>query len=140
MNQCHLSQLVEQAYGAQSCKKKIITWTYVYPNWWRNLILKHGKKWSFSCKTKASMSFIPMKGIYLWFQSWNKRRLLHESIFILIDRLNLILKNDRKWSFSYETKALIHLSEWGEWVYCAQSWKEMRLLCESMFILIDDEL
>ena len=73
-------------------------------------------------------------------QSWNKRRLLHESIFILIDRLNLILKNDRKWSFSYETKALIHLSEWGEWVYCAQSWKEMRLLCESMFILIDDEL
>ena len=29
------------------------------------------------------------------------------------------------------------LSQWGECVYDAQSWSEMRLLCESMFILIE---
>ena len=39
-----------------------------------------------------------------------------------------------KWSFSYETKASTHLSQWGGWNYGAQSWKEYRLLCESMFI------
>ena len=27
-----------------------------------------------------------------------------------------------------------HLSQWVEWVYHAQSWKEKRLLCESAFI------
>ena len=44
-------------------------------------------------------------------------RLLHESVSILIDKQNLILKNGGKWSFSYETKALIHLSQQEEWVY-----------------------
>ena len=31
-----------------------------------------------------------------------------------------------------------HLSQWREWVYGAQSWKEMRLLCESMFATIGE--
>ena len=43
-------------------------------------------------------------------QSWKKERLLHESMFIPIDRQTLILKHGRKWSFSYETKVSIHLS------------------------------
>ena len=30
-----------------------------------------------------------------------------------------------------------HLSQWGECVYGAQSWKERRLLCESIFIAIE---
>ena len=38
-------------------------------------------------------------------QSWKERRLLHESMLILIGRRTLILKNSRKKSFSYETKA-----------------------------------
>ena len=29
-----------------------------------------------------------------------------------------------------------HLSQWGESVYGAKSWKERRLLCESMFTQI----
>ena len=29
------------------------------------------------------------------------------------------------------------ISQWVEWVYGAQSWKEKRWLCESVFILID---
>ena len=52
-------------------------------------------------------------------QSWKAKRLFCESIFIPIDRWNLILKNSGKWSLSYETEASIHLSKWGEWVYGA---------------------
>ena len=60
-------------------------------------------------------------------------RLLRKSMFIQIDRHNLILKNGGKWTFFYETKASIHLSQWGEWVYGAQSWKQGRFV----FIRID---
>ena len=38
--------------------------------------------------------------------------------------------------FLTKPKHQCHLSQWGEWVYGAQSWKEKRLLCESVFILI----
>ena len=48
-------------------------------------------------------------------------RLLRESIFVAIDKQTCILKNGGKRSFSYETKASIHLSQQGEWVYGAQS-------------------
>ena len=58
-------------------------------------------------------------------------------MFTTFDRQNLTLKNGGKWRFSYETKALIHLSQWGKWAYGAQLWKEKRLLHESMFIKID---
>ena len=55
-------------------------------------------------------------------------------MFIPIDRWTLILNNGRMWSFFYETKALIHLSQWGEWIYGTQLLKQRRLLCECMFI------
>ena len=42
---------------------------------------------------------------------------------------NFDSKNGGKWSFSYESKALIHLSHWEDWIYGAQSLKEKRLLC-----------
>ena len=51
-----------------------------------------------------------------------------------MDRWTLILKIGAKWCFSKETKASIHLSKWGEWICGAQSIKERRLLCESVFI------
>ena len=58
-------------------------------------------------------------------------------MFILIDRRNLILKNDGKLSFSYETKdLLIYPNEENEFMLSNHE-KERRLLCESMFILID---
>ena len=47
-------------------------------------------------------------------QSLKDRRLLHESMFIQIDKWTLILKNGGRKSFSYETKTLIHLSQWAE--------------------------
>ena len=38
--------------------------------------------------------------------------------------------------FLMKPKHQYHLSQWGERVYDAQSWNEMRLLSESMFIPI----
>ena len=40
-------------------------------------------------------------------------------------------------AFFMKPKDLYLLCQWGEWVYSAQSWKENRLLCESMFVPID---
>ena len=39
--------------------------------------------------------------------------------------------------FLMKPKHQCHSSQWGEWVYGPQSWKEWRLLDESMFALID---
>ena len=39
--------------------------------------------------------------------------------------------------FPMKPKHWNHLSQWGECVYDAQSLKERRLLCESMFIAIE---
>ena len=64
-------------------------------------------------------------------------RLSHESIFIPINRWNLILKIGGRKSSSYGTQALIHLSKRGEWIYGAQLLKERSLLCESIFIPIE---
>ena len=70
-------------------------------------------------------------------QSGKKRRLFHESVFIPIDGWTLILKNGGKRSFSYKAEALIHLSRSGERICGTQSLKERKLLCESVFILIE---
>ena len=51
-------------------------------------------------------------------------------------KTNFNCKNGRKRSFSYETKALINLSQRGEWIGGAQSLKEKRFLCESAFFPI----
>ena len=40
-------------------------------------------------------------------------------------------------SFSSETKASIHLSQWEEWICGAKSLKENRLFCEYVFIPIE---
>ena len=39
--------------------------------------------------------------------------------------------------FLMKQKHQYHLFQWGECVHDDQTWKEMKLLCESMFILID---
>ena len=40
-------------------------------------------------------------------------------------------------AFLMKSKHQCHLSQYRERVYGAQSWKEKRLLCESLFVLID---
>ena len=42
-----------------------------------------------------------------------------------------------KKAFLMKPRHQCHLSQWGEWVFGSQSWKERRLLCESLFIQID---
>ena len=54
--------------------------------------------------------------------------------------MNFNFKKGGKKSFSAETKASTHLSQWGEWNYGAQSLKEWRLLCESMFIPVEKQI
>ena len=49
--------------------------------------------------------------------------------------MNFNSKNGQKISFSYETKAPVHLSQRGEWICGAQ--KERSLLYEFVFIPFD---
>ena len=58
-------------------------------------------------------------------------------MFIPIDRWTSILKMDIREVFLMNPKHQYHLSLWEECVYDAQSWKEMRLSCESKFIPIE---
>ena len=58
-------------------------------------------------------------------------------MFIPIEKYTSILKLAIKEVFLLKPKPQYHLSQWGECVYDAQSWNEMRLLCESVFILIE---
>ena len=104
-HQYHLSQWWEYAYGGQSWKERrlLCECMFIPIDWW-NLILKDCGKKRFSYKNKASMSFIPIRGMCLWFPIMKKKRLLLAFVFILIDRWRLILKYGGKWSFSYETK------------------------------------
>ena len=44
-----------------------------------------------------------------------------------------------KKAFLMKPKRQCHLSQWGECVYRAQSWKEKRLLWEHKFIPIDEQ-
>ena len=47
-----------------------------------------------------------------------------------------MLKRD---AFLTKLKPQYHLSQWGECIYGAQSWKERRLFCESVFVEIDQQ-
>ena len=68
---------------------------------------------------------------------WKKKRLLCESMFIPIERKTWILKMVDKQVFLMKPKHLNYLSQLGKCDYGAQPWKDRRLLCESMFILIE---
>ena len=66
-----------------------------------------------------------------------RKEILFQFMLIQIDKWTLTLKNDGKKSFLMKPKHQYHLSQQGESVNGAQSWKERRLLCESVFIPID---
>ena len=101
------------------------------------MILKNCRKWSFSHETKASIH-LSQSGEWIGgAQSIKEKRLLYKSMFIPIERKNLILKMAERDVFLMKPKRQYHLSQSVEYVYGAQAWQEKRLLCESMFILID---
>ena len=91
----------------------------------------------FFYETKASIHLSQIGECVYGAQSPKKKRLLSESMFIPIDRWNLIIKNGGKWSFFIKPKRQCHLSQPGEWLYGAQSWKEKRLFYEFMFVPIN---
>ena len=49
-------------------RNKIIMWIRIYPNWKTIFNSKNGRKRSSSYETKASISFIPLRRMGLWFQ------------------------------------------------------------------------
>ena len=112
-------------------------WIRVYPNWKTNLKSKNGRKTSFSYETKASKSLSQRGECYYGAQSWKGRRLLRESKFIRIEKWTWTRKIEEKHIFLMKQKYQNHLSQRREHDNGAQSWKERRLLCESMFIRIE---
>ena len=82
---------------------------------------------------KTSISFIPMRGMCLWCLIIKRKEIIMWINIYPIERLTLILKIVQKEVFPMKPKHQYRLSQWGECIYGAQSWKEVRLLCESMF-------
>ena len=118
-------------------KKVIIMWIHVYPNWNTNFNSKIANKRSFSYKTKASISLIPSRRTCLWFPIMKRNEI---TIWIYIYpnwKTYFNSKIGEKKGFYYKTKASISLTQRGECVCDALSWKERRLLCESMFFAIE---
>ena len=58
-------------------------------------------------------------------------------MFIPIEKQTLIQKILERDVFLMKPKHTYHLSQQEECVYGAKSWKEKRILCESMFIPIE---
>ena len=108
----HLSQGGEYVYGAQSWKERRLLGEFVFiPIERQTLIVKNGRKWGSSYEIEASISFIPTSIMCLWCPIIEKKEIITWICTYPIDKQNLILKNGRKWSFSYETKASINLSQ-----------------------------
>ena len=72
-----------------------------------------------------------------WCPTIKRKGLLCEFAFIPTDRGTLIVKMVKKEAFLMKPKHQCHLSQLGEYVYGSSSWKERRLLCESMLIQIE---
>ena len=70
-------------------------------------------------------------------QPRKERRLFCESMFISMKIRTSILKIVEREIVLTKPKHKYHLSQCEECDYAAQSWKERRLLCESIFILIE---
>ena len=84
-----------------------------------------------------SISLILIRRLCLWCPIMKRKAII---MWIHADpnwKSNFNSTNGNKRCFCYETKASISLIQRGEYVYDAQSWKERRLLFESMFIPIE---
>ena len=81
-----------------------------------------------------------MRRMCLWCLITTRKEIIMQISVCPNRRTNINSKNGRKSSFSFETKASIHLSQCGEWICGAQSLKERRLLRKSEFIQLKKEL
>ena len=90
----------------------------------QSLILKNDGKKSFSSKTKASMSFIPMMRMKLWCLILKRKKIITWFSVCPNCKRTLIVKIDGKEAFLMKSKHQCHLPQWVEWVYHAQSWNK----------------
>ena len=120
-------------------KKEIIMSIHVCPYWWMSIDSKeNGWKKSFSYETSVSLSFILAWRMCSWCLIMKRKKIItciHVCCnwWISFDSKKMV---ERKAFFS-KPKHHYHLSQWGEYVYGAQSRIKRRLLCESQFVLID---
>ena len=113
-------------------------WIYDYPIWKTNINSKFGRKRSFSFKTKASISFIPIKRMCLWcpIMKWNEITMWIHVYPNWKTYFNSKIGNKK--GFYYETKASISLTpmrrmclwcpimkrkEIIAWIYVYRNWK-----------------
>ena len=57
-------------------RKKIIMWICVSPNKWTTINSKDRRKRTFSYETKASISYIPIRRISLWFLTMKRKDII----------------------------------------------------------------
>ena len=112
-------------------------WIHVYLNWKMNFNSKNERKISFSYESKASMSFIPIRRMCLWCLILKIMEIITWICVCLNRCMNINSKNSRIEVLLMNLKHQYHLPQWEECVYGAQSWKDRKLLCESMFIPIE---
>ena len=120
-------------------RMEIIKCIHICHNWRTNIHPKKiVEKKLILYETKVSMSSTPMRRMYLWRLITKKTRLLHASMFVTNWWTNIDSKKiiERK-VLPMKPKHQCYLSRWGEYAYGAQAWNEKRLLCASMFVIID---
>ena len=110
-HQCHLSQLVERAYNTQSWKeiRLLPEFLFIPIDKW-TLILKNYGKWGFSYESKASISFIPMSRMSLWYLIMKRKEIIMWIHLYPIDRWTQILKMVEREAFLMKPKHRYHLS------------------------------
>ena len=88
-------------------RKEIITWIHDYPNWQMNF---YSKKWcevKFFLWNQSINSFIPMRGMKLWFLIIKRMGIIMWIYVYHSWKANINSKICTKRSFSYETKVSI---------------------------------
>ena len=119
-------------------RKEIIMWIQVYPNWKTYFNSKIGNEKGFYYETKATLSLIPTKRMYLWCQIMKGKEIIMWIHVYSNWNTNFNSKKGNKRSFSYNTKASISLipmrrtclwcpiMKWNEitiWIHVYPNWK-----------------
>ena len=102
-------------------KKEIIMRIHFYLIWWMNLdSIKNGGNKTFSCQTKASISYILIRRIWLYCLIIKRLEIGIRIQVCLIWWTNFDCKeNSGNESFSCQTKASIScVLMWRTWLYC----------------------
>ena len=122
-------------------RKEIILWIRVCQNWPTNINSKNGGKRCFPYETKSSLPFIPIRRMCFWCQITKRKEDYYANVCFSNWKTNIKSKNGKKRCFLYETKASISFILMRRMCFwCRITKRKNRLLCESMFIQLKNEL